>query len=268
VTEAAARRGSGIAPSIRDVPRDMTLAMDLRTGACLACIVATAFGCKGKEESKPPSSPSPVAAGSAAAPSEPAAPSATAPAAPAAPPARIATGEPAFGCFAWSPSLRAAACVTGTIDRSDGPPKLAVTFVGATSAPATLNETVDDAAAKPIDAALAKDGYAALPPGQKVEAGKPFDLGRGASVTVTEKETDAGGDNVAPTTKITATLTCGGKQISLYDHEDEGIGLAVHVHAVGSHVILGLASGQHREGESIDAFEAVVLDPSSCELVR
>lgn len=220
--------------------------MNARTVAWLACIVAPAVGCKG--------------AGTA--------PVETATSRAAAPPARIATGEPTFGCFAWSPSLRAAACVTGTVDRSDGPPKLAVTFVGAASAPVSLTEIVDDAAAKPVDDTLARDGYGALPEGRQVDAGRPFELGNGASVTVTATETAPGGDNLAPTTKITASVTCGGKQLSLYDDEDEGIGLAVRVHQVGRHVILGLASGQHREGESIDAFEAVLIDTTSCELVR
>lgn len=234
-----------------------------------ALLAAVAAGCKGKgdkakggEPTPPPGTGSAVAPPAAATPPAPDAAAATPPPAGAAA-AKVEAGkETPRGCIGWASKLHAAACVTGTM--TNGEPDLRVAFVGsATAAIAVAASLGDDDAAK-INAALAINGYVA-PSGAATPlvSGKPVTLGA-ATLTFTSKETAQGGDNVAPTTAVTLTAACGGKDVELLKDEREGITPTVTVRSLDDRLLIEVTLQIAREGEQGREHGVAVLDPATC----
>jgi hypothetical protein len=188
--------------------------------------------------------------------------------APVAPAAQLGAGAtPALGCFAWSPSRKAAACVTGSI--SNGDPELFVEYVGAGAPPGLeLSKAFDAAGLAAVNEALSRDGFTQLAGNDDaVTEGKAFPVGPSASslsILWTRTQTDPGGENQPPSHKNELVATCNGKPVSLLTLEAEGDNPTVSVRTIGAHALVSLHVHIAREGEQADQFSAAVLDTATC----
>lgn len=238
----------------------------LLISAVMAAACAAAIGCKGKDSGDkvkagtptPPPTATPDAAAAAPAPDAAATPPPVAAIA-----AKVESGkETPRGCVGWSSKLHAAACVTGSM--TNGEPDLQVAFVGATAAAIAVAASLNDDDAAKINAALATDGYVALSgAATPLVSGAPLTLGA-ATLTFTSKETAKGGDNVAPTTAVTLTAACGGKDVELLKSELEGITPTVTVRSLDDRLLIEVTQAIAREGEQRTEHGVAVLDPATC----
>ena len=223
--------------------------------------LAVLAACGGKKE--PPSgTPSGPGTGSASASGRPVADAAAAPAAPA---AQLTAGAaPALGCFAWSASRKAAACVTGSI--SNGEPELYIEYVGAGASPGLeLSKTFAAAGITAVNESLAREGFSPLSGNDDaLTAGKPLPVGSSLSILWTRTQTDPGGENQPPTHKNDLVATCNGKPVPLLTVEAEGDNPRPSVRSIGGHALISLHVNIGREGEQADQFSAAVLDTASC----
>jgi hypothetical protein len=208
--------------------------------------LAAVTACKSKQ--KPEDKPAPTGSGTAVV-----APAIDAPAAPA---AKVKVpNPPVFGCLGWSPTEKAAACVTGTSGMGVEE-NYEVVFEGSSEPASKL-----DAA----DATLAKLAIEPFPsPAKGIKAGVN-DLGGGASLVWTAKETDKGGDNQPPTTKHEIVVTCANKKTAeVVNTEIEGSTPTVTVWSVPDHVVIEVNTHIGREGESSETRTAMVLELATC----
>ncbi|MBL8621517.1 MAG: hypothetical protein JNK64_09445 [Myxococcales bacterium] len=235
-----------------------------------ALLAAVTVGCKGKGDKAKGGDPTPAPGTGSAVAATPDAAAAPAPdaAAPTPPPAgataaKVEAGkETPRGCIGWASKLHAAACVTGTM--TNGEPDLQVAFVGSTTAAIAVAASLGDDDAAKINAALATDGYVA-PSGAATPlvSGTPLTLGA-ATLTFTSKETAKGGDNVAPTTAVTLTAVCGGKDVELLKAEREGVTPTVTVRSLDDRLLIEVTLQIAREGEQGSEHGVAVLDPATC----
>lgn len=168
-----------------------------------------------------------------------------------------------FGCFAHSESTKSFACVTGS--RSLGiDPTLELRYLGS---PATADELAEqplpEARITELDATLARDFYWALDGASTPLTAQPLALA-GTTITWKRNQTSPGGDNMAPT--FDDSVTCGTTAI-FESKEGEGIDYKLAVRTVGTLGLLEVTSHVGREGESTDAFEAVVFDTATCAIL-
>ncbi|MBL9020186.1 MAG: hypothetical protein JNL83_38730 [Myxococcales bacterium] len=177
--------------------------------------------------------------------------------------AKLATGEPRQGCFAWSASNRAAACVVGFQGTQDR--ELFLAYVG-TDVRSPLADLVADGTARTENEVLAREGYVAfadkpvdVPPNAKIDAGGSLSLSW--SITQTTK----GGNNVAPSRKGKVTATCNGKSSVIYEQdEEEGKTFSVTLRTLTSHALVEIKSELGREGEYGHGTHAILIDHATC----
>jgi hypothetical protein len=181
------------------------------------------------------------------------------------------------GCFGWSASKRAVACVVGTTGLGVGG-KYAVVDVGTAAtvlmevdADHTMPGSIPQLTADNVDALheeLAKGGYAPLAGAPQAVTDKQVEV-NGVAFTLTRKQTRPGGHMMPPTEKHTLTATCSGKPIVLEQHEIEGLDLKVHVRAAGTdHVAVEIDGNIGREGERSDTAIAQLFDVKACKGVK
>jgi hypothetical protein len=248
--------------------------------------LAAVAGCKGKDKQPAPTAGSAAgsaAAGSAAAGSaagSAAEGSAAGSAAPAGGSELLVAGQVKAGCFAWSSTKQAAACIVGTSGLGvEVEFSLATVGVAAAKTKLELAPAPEDsgvgaiphvtpAAAKTANEALARDGFVALAGAPQTVTDKPVDL-NGVTFALTSKQTDPGGDNMPPTVKHTLTAKCGGKDVVVHEIAVEGLDLTVGVRAPSAdYVIVELGEHVGREGESSDTSRAAVLDVKACKVFK
>lgn len=187
----------------------------------------------------------------------------------------IAEGEVKPGCFAWSASKQAAACIVGTAGLGvetelylayvgKGGSKMALELAPSGDAAPDAMPRVTAAAAKAASEALARDGFAPLAGApQPVAADKPVTV-NGVMFTLASQQTEKGGDNQPPTTKYTVTAKCNPTVFNL-ENEGEGLDLSASVRAVDDvTVVIDRHSHVAREGESSDFYQAAVLSKTTC----
>jgi hypothetical protein len=167
-----------------------------------------------------------------------------------------------LGCFGWSTHHSAAACIVGS-DGTDGT-DLKLAFIGGGDfAPMSLE---DKTAA---NSKLLDEGFNPIntPPIALVNR-KPKNLGD-ATLRFTQIETDAGGNNVAPTNSYQLIAVMGGKNTQLFKGEGEGLSAKVTARAVtNAHILVEIALHTGREGESTDTLEVVVFDTQTGKVTR
>jgi hypothetical protein len=225
----------------------------MKLGPGLACVLVLVSGCKGKESRS--------ASGAGAEP--PAKAETTAPVAKLDP-------EAPFGCFAWSASRKAAACVTGYRGTDGARVKLA--YLGMGGAPTQLVESDEqfdhpgpaEATVAEVNAALAVDGFTPLGDKQALTEDQAHDLGNGVTVRLTRRLVSEGGDNEAPTHANTITATCKGKDVVMLAAELEGGTPTAWARQIGDHAIVEIQFAIGREGEMSDEHHAAMLDSSTC----
>jgi hypothetical protein len=225
-----------------------------------ALLLATACG-KGNSKDKP-------AGGTGAAPGTgtAAAGSGTAATPPATPPAaagaaKVEAGKPPpRGCFGWSSTARAAACLTGSGEYT------MIRFLGSDTPAIPAPATFDASLAAGVNDVLTRGGYTALPAATAVEAGKPATMGA-VTLNLSDKVTDPGGENVAPTHALALLASCGGKDVELYTGDVEGGSLVAAARAMGDRIVVEWNLKVAREGEQSETGGAAVLDTTACTAV-
>jgi hypothetical protein len=230
---------------------------------CLA-VLALACGCKGKE---PTSSPPAGSAGSGGEAKKPE----TAPVAGA---VKLPAGAP-FGCFAWSVSEKAVACVLG--DRGTASTEVSLALLGEKPQLLHLAKSegagaapvpIADAHIKAANDALASGGYAPIPGESKpLAAGASLDLGQGVSLTFTEKQTSPGGDNQPPTLSHKVTAKCAAGEQTVLEDTTEGAETSVTVRALGEYALVEQETHIAREGEIADSYAAAVIALGTCKVI-
>jgi hypothetical protein len=178
--------------------------------------------------------------------------------------ATIAMSDSKLGCFAWSETLPAAACVVGHSGSTGNHTELQ--FLGR-GAPAALplvdsglggSTTVDKPHATKADDVLAKHQFKPLADDavSPLIVKKPKDM-QGATLRFTKN----------PSPLIVAA--CNGKTTEVFHTDGEGETATANVRPLGSgFVLVEVSIHTAREGEFDDAFEAVLLDAASCTLVK
>lgn len=187
---------------------------------------------------------------------------------PAGPAAKVAASDdPRTGCFAWSPTLEAAACITGSHTVS-APAELWLGFLGASEPAVKLGAAIDGTVAAAVNATLARGGYVSLDayPARLLTAGAAMKLGDRTSITWTRTRTAAGGENQPPTHRNTVVVQCNGRDLELVRDETEGDNPEVSVRTVGEHVIVETKIAFAREGELGDDVYAAAIDGVTCEV--
>jgi len=243
--------------------------MTIRASLLLA--LAAVPACKGKSSDK---AAAPAGSGTATA----TLPSASG-SAPTPPPPDDAVKLPAgaaFGCLGWSATANVAACITGETSWT-ADPRYQLDLVGG-SEPATRlaakradsGDTFEEAAATAANAKLAKLGVQPFSGLKEVKAGATTDLGGGASLAWTTKQTDEGGvDNTAPTNQHAIVVTCANKQtVEILEIEEEGTEPEIEVWSVPDHAVIELITKVAREGEYRETSTAMLLELATCELIR
>ncbi len=177
--------------------------------------------------------------------------------------ATLATGETLQGCFAWSATKKAAACVVGEQGTADR--EISLAYVG-TDARSELADSVDDNTAKKENETLAKDGYVAFTD-KAVDVVKDTktDAGGSLSLTWTIKQTKKGGNNVAPSNAGKVTASCSGKDTVIFEQkEEEGRSFTVALRKLGTHALVEVKTSVGREGEYSHGVHAFLIDTASC----
>ena len=181
--------------------------------------------------------------------------------------AKLATGETQQGCFAWSESKKAAACVVG--DQGTGGNEVQLAYVG-TAARTTLAESVDENTAKKENEVLARDGFVAFAD-QAVEVPQNTKTAAGGSLSLTWsiKQTTKGGNNVAPSHTGKVTATCNGKDTVIYEQKNvEGTTFEVLLRKLPTHALVEIKTHIAREGEFGHGTDAFLIDTASCAVAN
>lgn len=175
---------------------------------------------------------------------------------------------PRAGCVGWSPTARAAACVTGwRNDHAAGESALSLEWVGSDEVPAELTDRITAAELDVLDAQLARGGYQALTgAGTALDPGTPTFVG-GVTVAWTRTETVAMGENQPPTHRNLVTATCRDQTLAISDTELEGDSPTVTARALGDRVLIEVVIDIGREGEYGTHATAAVIDPTACTIV-
>lgn len=178
-----------------------------------------------------------------------------------------AGAAPAFGCFAWSATAKAAACVAGV--RMSGDTRYTLHYLDGKTHEVTLPDPIDDKTAAAVNATLASAGYQPISGDVKpLTAGAPLAVGKDATLSFTATQTDPGGDNQPPTMKHEVSATCAGNTTPVHENEHEGGTAKVTVRMIGGHAVIEIATHIGREGESGDILEAAVVDMATCAVIR
>jgi hypothetical protein len=233
----------------------------------LASLVFVLAACKGKKNEPAAPPPTPGSASAVVVETDAAA---------AAPPAKVVTiaaGVANFGCLGWSRSAKAAACITGESALGE-PAKYLLTFLGTEEPQAKITiksegsgeDFYDDLTA--ANAALSKLAVEPFAVDAKdIEPGKTTDLGGGASLTWTAKETVKGGENQPPTMKHLIVVTCANKKTAeVLAIEQDGTNPEIRAWSTPDHVVLDLETHIGREGESRRISTPMMLELATCEL--
>lgn len=242
----------------------------MRSLASILFALAMLPACKSKKADAPPTPPPTPGSASGSAAPEPAPP-------PAPPPAKVATiaaGVANFGCVGWSTTNKLAACITGESALGEAP-KFQLTYLGGSEPPTKIpikpgegEDMFDDLTA--ANAALAKLAVEPFVADAKdVEPGKTTDLGAGASVVWTAKETKKGGENVGPTMRHEVVVTCANKATAeILKVEEEGNNPAIRAWSAPGYIVFDLETNIGREGESRRISAPMLLDLATCKLTK
>lgn len=174
----------------------------------------------------------------------------------------LPAGAAKLGCFGWSTHHSAAACVVGS-DGTDGT-DLKLGFVG--GGDFKVMSLDDKTAAK---TKLLDEGFNPIKAAPVALLNrKPKDV-NGATLRFTKIETDAGGNNVAPTNSYQLIAVMGGKNTQLFKSDGEGLTATATARAVThAHILVEIALHTGREGESSDTIEVVVFDTQTGKVTK
>lgn len=170
--------------------------------------------------------------------------------------AKLAAGPVKDGCFAWSASTKALACVVGS--RIDGKPaKIGVSFLGGGGSPVSFSDPVGEPTASAVSATLAKEGFEPITGDvQSLTVGTPLQVGAATLVWETKP-----GMNIV-------NATCGDKSGEVVSNSGENRTAAVTARAVGDHVVVEMTVTLTGEGATGKVLYASVLDATSCEAIE
>jgi hypothetical protein len=170
-------------------------------------------------------------------------------------PAKVAAGPVTLGCFAWSASARAAACITGINTHGEGG-ELQLQYVGSKEPPVTIVGTdtvkLDAATAAKINATLAKHGFTPVGARMKAESGIAMVAGK-TTVTAT----------IVPKQKAYnfAIKAACGKGTSIYAEEgSDGQTAEFFIRPVGDDLIVELETRE----KLVHGLGAWVFDSAAC----
>jgi len=176
--------------------------------------------------------------------------------------ARLARGAaPAFGCFAWSSTLRAAACIAG--QHVGGKRSLLLAFVDGHSTAMKLDEPIDDATARAANDALSKGRYEPL-----VVDPKPFALGEKIAVgraTLEFRSWRATPPQGVPTTVFQVHALCDGDDSNVIGFNNEKGTVSFSQRSVEHFAILEYTIEHVRDGLPSRDVSAVVYDGKECK---
>lgn len=180
--------------------------------------------------------------------------------------------EPELGCFAWTPISEVVACSVGETGSSGS--HVDVVFVGSEQPPMALVDdpnpfaSADAAAVAKVNDVLATQVYRPLPGTAKRAKPRGSVTVNGVALSIKRVQTDDGGPNMPPSADYWVYAACKGRKVELFEDGGEGVDVTASLRAVGAEVLVEIAAGQHREGESRETMRVMFVDPVTCAISR
>jgi hypothetical protein len=172
-----------------------------------------------------------------------------------------------LGCFAWSSATKTPACIGGMRSNTGGDNEFSLDILdGRKSIPLTDPIGADTAALHNRGELAGFERITVVPGG--LTAGKPVEVVKGLTLTLTEQQTKPGGENEPPTKKFTIQATCGKTKAEVFSIEDEGSTVTAATRVLGDVVLVETINNVAREGESFQTAEAARIEVATCKVTR